>query len=142
MRTEPYLARINIFTGCFSVAGVRGKVLHLSQHKFASNVVEKCVQNASRQERAFLIEEVCTANSDSPSSALHIMMKDQYANYVVQKMIDVAETSQRKILMHKIRPHFSTLRKYTYGKHILAKVEKYFLKNNTDLGPIGPPGTM
>ena len=126
----------------FPVSGVRGKVLHLSQHKFASNVVEKCVQNASRQERAFLIEEVCTANSDSPTSALHIMMKDQYANYVVQKMIDVAETSQRKILMHKIRPHFSTLRKYTYGKHILAKVEKYFLKNNTDLGPIGPPGTM
>ena len=49
---------------------------------------------------------------------------------------------QRKILMHKIRPHISTLRKYTYGKHILAKLEKYFLKNNTDLGPIGPPGSM
>ena len=31
------------------------------------------------------------------------MMKDQYANYVVQKMIDVAEPTQRKILMHKIR---------------------------------------
>ncbi|QQP37332.1 Uncharacterized protein FKW44_017564, partial [Caligus rogercresseyi] len=43
-----------------------------------------------------------------------------------------------KILMHKIKPHVSTLRKYTYGKHILAKLEKYFLKNNTDLGPIGP----
>ena len=25
---------------------------------------------------------------------LHIMMKDQYANYVVQKMIDVAEPTQ------------------------------------------------
>ena len=60
----------------------------------------------------------------------------------VQKMIDVAEPSQRKVLMHKIRPHISTLRKYTYGKHILAKLEKYFLKNNTDLGPIGPPGSM
>ena len=54
----------------------------------------------------------------------------------------IAQTSQRKILMHKIRPHISTLRKYTYGKHILAKLEKYFLKNNTDLGPIGPPGSM
>jgi pumilio RNA-binding family len=85
------------------VCAVRGKVLHLSQHKFASNVVEKCVQNASRVERATLIDEVCTVNSDSPSSPLHIMMKDQYANYVVQKMIDVAEPSQRKILMHKIR---------------------------------------
>jgi pumilio RNA-binding family len=42
-------------------------------------------------------------------------------------MIDVAEPSQRKLLMHKIRPHVSTLRKYTYGKHILAKLEKYFL---------------
>ena len=68
------------------------------------------------------------------------MMKDQYANYVVQKMIDVAEPAQRKILMHKIRPYCNTLRKYTYGKHILAKLEKYFLKNNTELGPIGPPG--
>jgi len=124
------------------VSCVRGKVLHLSQHKFASNVVEKCVQNATKGEKALLIDEVCTVNSDSPASPLHIMMKDQYANYVVQKMIDVAESSQRKILMHKIRPHISTLRKYTYGKHILAKLEKYFLKNNTDLGPIGPPGAM
>ena len=32
------------------------------------------------------------------------------------------------------------MKKYTYGKHILAKLEKYFLKNNTELGPIGPPG--
>ena len=77
----------------------------------------------------------------SSQCPLHVMMKDQYANYVVQKMIDVAEPSQRKALMHKIKPHCSTLRKYTYGKHILAKLDKYFLKNNTDLGPIGPPGT-
>lgn len=74
-----------------------------------------------------------------PQSALYIMMKDQFANYVVQKMIDVAEPKQRNILMHKIRPHIATLRKYTYGKHILAKLEKFFMKNNSDLGPIGMP---
>jgi len=62
--------------------------------------------------------------------SLYTMMKDQYANYVVQKMIDVADSSQRKILMHKIRPHIHSLRKFTYGKHILAKLEKYLLKNN------------
>ncbi|CAH0557972.1 unnamed protein product [Brassicogethes aeneus] len=99
---------------------VRGKVLVLSQHKFASNVVE---------------------------NALHVMMKDQYANYVVQKMIDVSEPTQRKVLMHKIRPHLNSLRKYTYGKHIIAKLEKYFMKapgsmgsmGPAELGPIGPP---
>lgn len=79
-------------------------------------------------------------------SALHVMMKDQYANYVVQKMIDVSEPTQRKVLMHKIRPHLNSLRKYTYGKHIIAKLEKFFMKApgsmgsiGGELGPIGPP---
>ncbi|XP_072276773.1 pumilio homolog 1 isoform X3 [Pyxicephalus adspersus] len=120
------------------VAEIRGNVLVLSQHKFASNVVEKCVTHASRTERAMLIDEVCTMN-DGPHSALYTMMKDQYANYVVQKMIDVAEPAQRKIVMHKIRPHIATLRKYTYGKHILAKLEKYYMKNGMDLGPMCGP---
>ncbi|ODM92427.1 Pumilio 2 [Orchesella cincta] len=127
---------------------VRGKVCTYSQHKFASNVVEKCVTYASRQDKTFLIDEVTSYNTENgyeenvTTSPLNIMMKDQYANYVVQKMIDVAEPSQRKMLMQRIRPHLAQLRKYTYGKHIIAKLEKYFLKNNTDLGPIGPPSSQ
>merc|ERR1719259_739391 len=120
------------------VSGVRGSVLKLSQHKFASNVVEKCVTHATRAERSYLIDEVCNTGGfqgDAAHSTLLILMKDQYANYVVQKMIDVAEPSQRKVLMHKIRPHINTLRKYTYGKHILAKLEKYFMKNNSEQVP-------
>uniref|UniRef100_A0A182IWW5 Uncharacterized protein n=1 Tax=Anopheles atroparvus TaxID=41427 RepID=A0A182IWW5_ANOAO len=106
------------------IASVRGKVLVLSQHKFASNVVEKCVTHATRGERALLIEEVCSFND----AGLHVMMKDQYANYVVQKMIDVSEPTQRKVLLHKIRPHMNSLKKYTYGKHIIAKLDKFSLK--------------
>uniref|UniRef100_A0A673IKI0 Pumilio homolog 1 n=1 Tax=Sinocyclocheilus rhinocerous TaxID=307959 RepID=A0A673IKI0_9TELE len=105
---------------------------------FPSNVVEKCVTHSLRAERAMLIDEVCSM-ADGPHSALYTMMKDQYANYVVQKMIDVAEPTQRKIVMHKIRPHIATLRKYTYGKHILAKLEKYYMKNGVDLGPLCAP---
>lgn len=64
------------------------------------------------------------------------MMKDQYANYVVQKMIDVSEPTQRKTLLHKIRPHMNSLRKYTYGKHIIAKLEKFSLKSGvTGIAP-------
>ncbi|TGZ42708.1 Maternal protein pumilio [Temnothorax longispinosus] len=141
--------------GNYVIQHVLGKVLALSQHKFASNVVEKCVTHATRQERAVLIEEVCGFNDN----ALNVMMKDQYANYVVQKMIDVAEPAQRKVLMHKIRPHLGSLRKYTYGKHIIVKLEKFFMKTASamgvgatsagtstssgggDLGPIGPPAS-
>lgn len=136
------------------VAFIKGKVCSYSQHKFASNVVEKCVTYATRQDKTVLIDEVTAYNTDNgngnemfgsnssvTTSPLNIMMKDQFANYVVQKMIDVAEPSQRKMLMQRIRPHLAQLRKYTYGKHIIAKLEKYFLKNNTELGPIGPPSS-
>lgn len=44
------------------INAVRNKVLALSQHKFASNVVEKCVTYSTRAERALLIEEVCGFN--------------------------------------------------------------------------------
>lgn len=75
-------------------------------------------------------------------SALYTMMKDQYANYVIQKMIEIAETPQKKMLIQRIRPHLSILRKYTYGKHIIAKLEKYMIVKANELGPIGaPPST-
>ncbi|THD25097.1 Maternal protein pumilio [Fasciola hepatica] len=143
---------------------IRGRVAELSVHKFASNVVEKAVANATRAERQALINEVLEDNRELPESAsmsngirprsgefpalssssdggastddtgrgstLCMMMKDQFANYVVQKMLDVAEQPIRKELMNQIRPHLSSLRKYTYGKHIINKMEKYYMKTN------------
>ena len=58
--------------------------------------------------------------------SLFAMMKDQYANYVVQKMLDVAESSQKKLMIQKMKPHMNNLKRYTYGKHIISKVEKIF----------------
>lgn len=52
------------------------------------------------------------------------MMRDQFANYVVQKMLDVVDGEQRDLLLSRMKPHFPSLRKFTYGKHILTKVEK------------------
>ncbi len=65
------------------VNAVKGKVLSLSQHKFASNVVEKCVSHATRSERASLIDEVISFNDASPHSPLHTMMKDQVWLFVL-----------------------------------------------------------
>jgi hypothetical protein len=53
------------------------------------------------------------------TSPLVSMMKDQYANYVVQKMLDVVDDDQRELLVTKIKPHMQSLKKYTYGKHLI-----------------------
>jgi hypothetical protein len=56
------------------------------------------------------------------SLPLIAMMKDQFANYVVQKMLDVVDGEQRELLVTRIKPHLPSLKKYTYGKHLIAKV--------------------
>lgn len=51
---------------------------------------------------------------------LVVMMKDQFANYVIQKMLDVVDPQQKQVLIEKIRPHLSSLKKFTYGKHLIT----------------------
>lgn len=52
------------------------------------------------------------------------MMKDQFANYVVQKILEISNDKHREILLHRIRLHLIALKKYTYGKHIAARFEQ------------------
>ena len=102
---------------------VRGQILPLSKHKFASNVVEKSMIFCSEVERRGFIEEIVQVKPDGTNPLLQ-MMKDQYANYVIQTMLDVTSPEQRAILVAHIKPHFSSLKKFTYGKHIISKIER------------------
>ncbi|KAG1174627.1 hypothetical protein G6F70_004733 [Rhizopus microsporus] len=111
------------------ISKVKGHTLQLSKHKFASNVVEKCVAYGSSEDRQALIEEVLATRPDG-TYPLMSMMKDQYANYVVQKMLDVVDGSQKDLLIAKIKPHLQGLKKYTYGKHLISKIEKQIMFSN------------
>lgn len=51
-------------------------------------------------------------------------MKDQFANYVVQKVLETCDDQQRELILTRIKVHLNALKKYTYGKHIVARVEK------------------
>lgn len=51
-------------------------------------------------------------------------MKDQFGNYVVQKVLETVDDQQRELILSRIKVHLNALKKYTYGKHIVARVEK------------------
>ncbi|CAL2050171.1 unnamed protein product [Caenorhabditis brenneri] len=106
---------------------INDDLLKFAQHKFASNVIEKCLSFGSQEDRNLIIDKVCGDPNDA-SPPLLLMMKDPFANYVVQKMLDVADPQHRKKITLTIKPHIATLRKYNFGKHILLKLEKYFAK--------------
>ena len=52
------------------------------------------------------------------------MMKDQYGNYVIQKVLDHVDEGRRMFIIGLIKKMIPQMRKYTYSKHIIARVEK------------------
>ncbi|XP_058068357.1 pumilio homolog 5-like isoform X3 [Magnolia sinica] len=107
------------------ITKLAGHVVHMSQHKFASNVIEKCLEHGDSTERELLIEEIVGQTEGNDN--LLTMMKDQFANYVVQKILETCTDKQREILLNRIRVHLHALKKYTYGKHIVARAEQLFV---------------
>lgn len=110
---------------------VQNNLLEFSQHKFASNVVEKCLQYASKKDRDEMIWTIINVTFDlkNPVDAkghcvLESMVRDPYANYVVQKVIDVSDDRQRAAIMRYVKENITQLRRYTYGKHIIVRLEK------------------
>ncbi|XP_015959977.1 pumilio homolog 6, chloroplastic [Arachis duranensis] len=111
------------------ISKLSGHIVQLSQHKFASNVIEKCLEYGDATERELLISEII--GHEERNDNLLIMMKDQFANYVIQKVIDICSENQRVILLSHIRVHAHALKKYTYGKHIVARLEQQFGEDQT-----------
>ncbi|KAJ7547820.1 hypothetical protein O6H91_08G105300 [Diphasiastrum complanatum] len=105
-----------------TIKKLAGQIVQMSQHKFASNVIEKCLEFGGPEERQIIITEMLGATD--ANEPLQAMMKDQFANYVVQKVLETCDDQQRELLLSRIRVHLHALKKYTYGKHIVARVEK------------------
>ncbi|KAL6123682.1 hypothetical protein ACLB2K_076201 [Fragaria x ananassa] len=119
-----------------------GQIVQMSQQKFASNVIEKCLTFGTLAERQALVTEMLgTTDENEP---LQAMMKDQFANYVVQKVLETCDDQQLELILNRIKVHLNALKKYTYGKHIVARVEKLVAageKRISILTPQCPPAT-
>jgi hypothetical protein len=109
-------------------------LLGCATHKFASNVIEKCYAHGSPDDRRHMLDVILEARrvvlnevtdeSVMGAGILFAMMKDQYANYVVQKMMDASSEHEQQRLVDAMRPLLGTLRKFPYAKHIIARLEK------------------
>ncbi|KAG2179858.1 hypothetical protein INT43_003644, partial [Umbelopsis isabellina] len=113
-----------------------GNVCALSVQKFSSNVIEKCIRVAEPDTRAALIEEMVNR------LLLEKLLRDSYANYVVQTSLDYAEPRQRAQLVECIRPLLPAIRNTPYGKRIQSKIhreqqrdqERHFLASSPFMG--------
>ncbi|KAJ0966602.1 hypothetical protein J5N97_023519 [Dioscorea zingiberensis] len=114
------------------ISKLTGQIVKMSQQKFASNVIEKCLTYGTPEERQLLINEML--GSTDENEPLQAMMKDQFANYVVQKVLETCDDQNRELILSRIKVHLNALKKYTYGKHIVARVEKLVATGERRIG--------
>ncbi|CAO3702771.1 unnamed protein product [Rhizopus stolonifer] len=110
-----------------------GHLSRLSVQKYSSNVMEKCIRVAEEDTRHDLIQEMM--NQDY----LEKLLKDSYANYVVQTALDYANEGQHQQLAECVRPLLSTIRNTSYCKRIQGKLNRqpskpFVAGNNPILG--------
>ncbi|KAJ9511778.1 hypothetical protein QJQ45_022659 [Haematococcus lacustris] len=110
-------------------------VVPLSMHKFASNVIEKSLAHSSDSDRCLLVNALLdsdathltarqSSDESGPLGPLERLMRDQFGNYVIQRLLEVCNDEQRDVLLERVRDQLQTLKRFTYGKHIVARMEK------------------
>jgi hypothetical protein len=96
-----------------------GHIAHLSKQKFSSNVVEKCIRCASNDTRRDLVQEIIVPVE------LDKLLRDSFANYVVQTAMDFADDQTKNLLVENIRPILPAIRHTPYGRRIQTKIGEY-----------------
>ena len=70
-----------------------------------------------------IVSDGGTSQEGVGSSVLLLMVRDAYANYVVQTAIDVVpEGHEKRMLLEELKANEVQLRNYTFAKHIVAKL--------------------
>jgi len=98
------------------VESFQGNIVGLSKHKFSSNVIEKMIRGAEPAAGATMVDEFFKGND------LESMLRDQYANYVVQTALDHVDTETRARLVNAIRPILPAVRQTPYGRRVQSKI--------------------
>lgn len=117
------------------VARFRGRICALSRHKFSSNVVEKCLRCSLEPSRDMIVEELLTAGE------IERLVRDSYANYVVQTALEYATPYMKARLVDSIRPFLPQIRSTPHGRRIQAKIQAYDSRSGQSSGHITPAET-
>ncbi|OAP61070.1 hypothetical protein AYL99_03271 [Fonsecaea erecta] len=104
------------------------QLLAFSKHKFASNIVEKSIDCADEDQRAQILRGLTAPNEQGITPVLGLM-RDQYGNYVLQKVFGQLQGSDLLALRADMEQSYPVLRRTSYGKQVTA-IEKLLFGGN------------
>ncbi|KAI9890917.1 MAG: mRNA binding protein puf3 [Vezdaea aestivalis] len=103
---------------------VATNVIAFSKNKCGSNVVERCMNTATKEQLSNILDSIVGPKADKANSLS--LMKDQFGNYVIQSILHILKGNQLEDFVEVIHTHLASLKKLNYGngKQIAAKIEK------------------
>ena len=102
---------------------LKGNVFKYSFHKFASNVLERCLTYGDEKQRKVLIDEIIELDEKNPDFIIN-MVKDRFANYVIQKMIEFSDNNNQQKLIKIIMSKQDKIKNDGFSKYVLSYIEK------------------
>ncbi|KAH9882760.1 hypothetical protein J1614_000126 [Plenodomus biglobosus] len=122
------------------VSLIKAQFISFSKHKFASNVVERCLVCGDDSQRHALVSTVISKNDRGETNILHLL-KDGYGNYVVQKLLETLGREDYEVFVMALKPELDKARKTISGKQIVSVEKKMFRYERIDSPTMGPPPT-
>ncbi|KAG5663807.1 hypothetical protein KAF25_006392 [Fusarium avenaceum] len=97
----------------------KGCIAKLSSHKFSSNVIEKCLRCAQPPSKDLIVDELLHKQE------MERLLRDSFANYVIQTALEYATPHYKYRLVEAIRPILPQIRTTPYGRRIQAKISSF-----------------
>jgi hypothetical protein len=129
---------------------VAGSVVTFSLHKFASNVIERCIDVAYPEELVSITYEICASTLEAlnaaspmqsssgvatelshngqPATALQALVRDRFGNYIIQRLLGVLVGKQLVMLCGVLNLHRVFILGGPHGKQLMAAVAKQSLR--------------
>jgi hypothetical protein len=101
-----------------------GRFYQFSMHKFASNVIEKCIRRASAAQRQAIFGEVIGSPGHWDAARIVRMAGDQFGNYVIQRIIEFGSDVQQTAIYDVVYENYDDLAKEGYARHVISRLEE------------------
>jgi mRNA-binding protein PUF3 len=98
---------------------IKAQFLAFSKHKFASNVVEKCLIFSDHAQRRDLVFTVLAKNERGETNVM-TLLRDGYGNYVIQKLLDTLNRDDYEMFVRALKPELEKAKKIIPGKQCVS----------------------
>lgn len=106
----------------YLIKSFTGHFYEFSTHKFASNVIEKCIRGSTSQQRQIIFADIIGPDDNYSIERIKNLVCDQFGNYVIQRIIEFGTESQKSIIYDVVYEFYYDFIHINYSKPVITRL--------------------